>query len=97
MRQIDEMEKILGWKPRRGMRLEILKTMKEKGICLGEATSLYQMPLTVVDGNWTGYADFPGEGRILIEDYHKMNPWRKLVIIHRRSRNPKLKDELQTK
>ncbi|MDO9254587.1 MAG: hypothetical protein Q7U54_03670 [Bacteroidales bacterium] len=91
MKKIDEMESILGWKPGRGMRLEILKIMKEKGICLGEATALFQMSKLYTDFDNTGYID-TSEGRMLIEDYIKLHPWNKIVVIHgpeaRRNKKP---------
>jgi hypothetical protein len=40
------------------------------------------MPQIYMDKDWSGYITTEEEGRILIEEYKKLHPWNKIVVIH---------------
>ena len=80
----DELVKILGWEPGRSFRVQLLQEVKDTGKSLQEVASKYQLPQLFTDFECTGFINVPGEGRMSIEDYKKQNPWKKIVILHRR-------------
>ena len=79
---MNKIEGILGYKPGKEQMAEFLKIVKDEGVTLQEVASRYSMPQIYMDKDWSGYITTEEEGRILIEEYKKLHPWNKIVVIH---------------
>lgn len=79
---MNTVESILGYKPSKEQMREFIKIAKEEKIKIGEVASRYSMPQIYIDVDQSGYIETPEEGRIPIEEFKKLHPWNKIVVIH---------------
>lgn len=76
-----ELEIILGYTPSKGQILEMIEYSRTTKKPFGEVARDRSLPPMFFDWDHTGYIDTKDAGRIKIEDYQKLHPWLKLIII----------------
>jgi len=79
---MSKLEGILGYKPGKSQMTEFLRISREEKITIQEVASRYCMPKMYYDFDWSGYITTEEEGRISVEDYKKLHPWNKIIVIH---------------